>query len=271
MPLGHASRQNGDHVGLFGSDAEHEAGSSDQDVVESALAATIEVRSRSGLGSGFLLEKSGLAVTARHVVEERNRSAREVKVRVFLPDRQTLDTTATVFSSHRRLDYALLWLKEPGPYPALHAGHPEQLRPPDVVFALGSPSGLSNTVSRGIVGSPCRSLGDVEYIQTDAAISEGNSGGPMIDRLGRAVGINLMGLTSEHGSVDAARFALPMDYIWTDVKKALDLGKEHYLCSFYCRSCGHTEYERPAWYCRTCGVKTHGSHAPRRARSRGIA
>ena len=232
------------------------AGSSDQDVVETALAATIEVRTQEGLGSGFLVDQRGLAVTARHVVDESGRSAREVAVRVFLGDGQVRDTSAVVFNSHRYLDYALLWLTEPGPYRSLELGNPAKLRHTEVVFALGSPSGLSKTVSRGIVSNPRAIMGGIEYIQTDAAISGGNSGGPLIDRAGNVIGINVMGLRSEGGSVDAAHFAVPLDYLWSDITAAWDRGKDACLASSYCRGCGHTEYAAPTWYCRTCGLET---------------
>jgi len=156
--------------------------------------------------------------------------------------KETRETKATVFSSHRCLDYALLWVRDAGPHPTLTLGTPGELRHTDVVFAIGSPSGLSRTVSRGIVSNPKAVLGGVEYIQTDAAISGGNSGGPMIDRHGRVVGINVMGMASQHGSVDAANFALPLDYIWNDLEEAWTRGMEDCLTSYYCRSCGHTEY-----------------------------
>ena len=231
-------------------------GPSDQDVVETALAATIEVHAQDGLGSGFVVEQRGLAVTARHVVDEGGRSAREVTVRVFLAGGQTRDTTAVVFNSHRYLDYALLWLAEPGPYPTLSLGNPGGLRHTDVVFALGSPSGLSKTASRGIVSNPRAAMQGIEYIQTDAAISGGNSGGPLIDRTGHAMGINVLGLRSESGSVDAAHFAVPLDYLWSDIKRAWERGREACINAPYCRSCGHTEYTEPTWYCRACGLKT---------------
>jgi len=233
-------------------------GRSDQDVVEAALSATVEIHTDMGLGSGFLVDQRGLAVTARHVVDEGSLSAREVGVRVFLPDGRTHETSAVVFNSHRYLDYALLWLTDPGPYPVLRLGTPAKLRHTEVVFALGSPSGLSKTVSRGIVSNPRAAVGSVEYIQTDAAISGGNSGGPLIDRRGEVMGINVMGLRSESGSVDAAHFAVPLDYLWSDITVAWDRGKDVCLASSYCRSCGHTEYASPTWYCRTCGLQAHG-------------
>jgi len=150
----------------------------DPQIVEDALSATIEIRTEHGLGSGFIVHSAGLAVTARHVVEEPGGSARTVQVRVFGDSGAPQDGPATVFQSHRTLDYAFLWLCGPGPYPILTLGEPGRLRHTDTVFALGSPSGLAKTVSRGIVSNPCATQRGVEYIQTDAAVSPGNSGGP---------------------------------------------------------------------------------------------
>jgi ribosomal protein L37E len=70
----------------------------------------------------------------------------------------------------------------------------------------------------------------------------------------------VIGLSSPTGSVDAANFALPLDYLWNDLKEASTKGKQECLVSFYCRSCGHTEYARPTWYCRTCGLHVRGTH-----------
>ena len=221
----------------------------DPQIVEDALSATIEIRTEHGLGSGFIVHSAGLAVTARHVVEEPGGSARTVQVRVFGDSGAPQDGPATVFQSHRTLDYAFLWLSGPGPYAILTLGEPGRLRHTDTVFALGSPSGLAKTVSRGIVSNPCATQRGVEYIQTDAAVSAGNSGGPLIDAAGRVVGINLWIMID----VDAARFALPLDYLWGDIKTAWDQGREKCLGAFYCRSCGHTEYYSRTWYCRACG------------------
>jgi S1-C subfamily serine protease len=194
--------------------------------VEKALAATIEVRTERGLGTGFILNKLGLVVTAWHVVDDHGLGSRKVLVRL-LPDQPGERVIpVTVFSGSTSLDFALLWLDTPGPYRTLTAGDSLKLRHADVVFAMGSPSGLSNTVSRGVVSNPRAVHRDIRYIQTDAAISAGNSGGPLIDEHGRVVGINLMTLSNARGDIDAAHFALPVDYLLDDVKDALRRGRE---------------------------------------------
>ena len=244
-------------MGLWGHKDAPSTDSVDPDIVERALAATIEVRTEYGLGSGFVVTEGGLAVTARHVVEEPAGSARTVQVRLHGASGTSHDTTAAVFQSHRVLDFALVWLLGPGPFPTLPIGEPGRLRHTDTVFALGSPSGLAQTVSRGIVSNPCACLRGVEYVQTDAAISGGNSGGPLVNAQGQVVGINLLGLrTSEGGDIDAAHFALPLDYIFADINEAARQGRERCLSTFYCRSCGHAEYELATWYCRACGLQT---------------
>ena len=193
---------------------------------ERALTATVEIKAGRSLGTGFILSEEGLAVTARHVIDGTGSSGASVQVRLFANQPGERMTSAIVFFAHPSLDYALLWLDAPGPYPTLAVGEPKALRYTDVVFALGSPCGLSNTVSRGVISNPHAILQGIEYIQTDAAISEGNSGGPLIDEHGRVVGINLMGLASSLGDIDAAHFALPLDYLLDDVNDALRRGRE---------------------------------------------
>jgi len=244
-------------LGFWGHKDAPSTDTADPGTIERALAATIEIRTDYGLGSGFVVTPNGLAVTARHVVEGPGGSARTVQVRFHGAAGSFHDTTAAVFQSHRVLDFALVWLLGPGPYPTVPIGEAAKLRHTDTVFALGSPSGLAQTVSRGIVSNPCARLQGVEYLQTDAAISGGNSGGPLVNAEGQVVAINLMGLrTSEGGDVDAAHFALPLDYIFGDINEAARQGREKCLSLFYCRSCGHVEYELATWYCRACGLQT---------------
>ena len=194
--------------------------------IEKAVAATVEVwtRRRKGAsqGTGFIVADRGLVVTACHVVGQPGRMARRVQVRLHPGLRGERVLPAYVFRWDAQLDYALLWL-DGGRCPTLALGAPGKLRYTDVVFAIGSPYGLSNTVSRGVVSNPRASIGRVRYIQTDAAMSPGNSGGPLVDEAGRVVGINLL-VRSE--LVDAGHFALPISYVMSDVKTAIHLGRD---------------------------------------------
>jgi serine protease Do len=222
----------------------------DPDAVTYAVGATVEVIANRGFGSGFIVHPEGLVVTARHVVEEDRRSLRSVRVRLNAGTVRDVTISGVIFRSHRPLDYALLWLTEGGPYPYLPLGKPKNLRFAQNVLAIGCPSGLSNTVSSGIISNPAQRYRGIECIQTNADIDHGNSGGPLIAADG-VVGITVWGL----GQVNAARFAVPIDYLTEDLFAAALAGRERCLSAHYCRSCGYTDYTQPTWYCRNCGVR----------------
>lgn len=216
------------------------------DIAEYALSATVEVLTNSGSGSGFVIHTNGLVVTGRHVVEEDGYSLRKVQIR--FSDERTFD--GIVFRSHRQLDFALIWLLADGPFPTLKIGDPKNLRHAQTVLAIGAPSGLRNTVTRGIVSNPNQDFRFIECIQTDASIDHGNSGGPLVNYDG-VVGITLWGL----GNVDSAKFAVPIDYLTEDIQSAVNLGTARCLKATYCPACGYNDYSQPTWYCRNCGVQ----------------
>jgi S1-C subfamily serine protease len=215
-----------------------------------AVPATVAITTESSSGSGFLIHPDGLVVTARHVLTEGDYSLRSVQVSLSpgLPNEQTVE--GIVFRSHRQLDYALLWLLADGPFPTLPLGDPQALAHAQPVLAVGSPSGLHNTVSLGIVSNPRQRRRGIEYIQTDTAIDPGNSGGPLIADDG-VVGISQWILQG----VGAAKFALPIDYLRDDIAQAISLGRDACLMARYCPACGNTDLAEPTWFCRTCGIQ----------------
>ena len=215
------------------------------DLAEKSLRATVEIFTDTAQGSGFIINPDGLVVTGRHVVEEDGISLRTVKVR--LSDGK--ETTGTVFRSHRQLDFALLWLKSKGPFPSLQIGNPHALRPAQTVLAIGSPLGLSKTVTQGIVSNPNQLCRFVECIQTDTIIGHGNSGGPLIAADG-VVGIMLWGL----GDVGSAHFAVPIDYLTEDINEAIRYGKKGCVQAQYCPLCGFVEFVEATRFCRSCGL-----------------
>jgi S1-C subfamily serine protease len=222
------------------------------DPITAAVAATVEIFTDIGTGSGFIVHPDGLVVTGRHVVSsEEGVSLRRVKVRLFSQQNNELTVEGTVFRSHRRLDFALLWLDGPGPYPTLPLGDPQQARHTQTVYAIGAPAGLPNTVSRGIISNPLARFNEVECLQSDAAIDRGNSGGPLVTEAGQAIGINLWGL----GDFDAAKFSVPVDYLKDDLKTAIQAGREACLKAAYCLVCGFADFAQPTWFCRNCGVQ----------------
>jgi S1-C subfamily serine protease len=228
-----------------------EAGVDLADVAERAVAGTLTIATPDGIGSGFVVHEDGLVVTGCHVVSDEGRGAlRTVDVR--LADDRELE--GTVFRFHRRLDFALLWLTESGPFPSIAIGNALALRAAETVLAIGSPSAFRNTVSRGIVSNPRQVNDGVQWIQTDASIDPGNSGGPLVNRVGEAVGINLW----IWGSVGSGKFALPIDYVTGDIEQAIRWGKDRCLQLKCCPECGFTEGDRPTWFCRNCGVRSAG-------------
>ncbi|MBX3607929.1 MAG: Do family serine endopeptidase [Piscinibacter sp.] len=157
-----------------------------------------------GQGSGFIVGSDGLVLTNAHVVRE----AREVTVK--LADRR--EFSAKVLGSDPVTDVAVLRIDAKG-LPTVRLGDPGQLEVGDPVLAIGAPFGLEQTATQGIVSAKGRSLpGDavVPFIQTDAAVNPGNSGGPLFDGTGAVVGINAQ-IYSQTGGYQGLSFAIPIN------------------------------------------------------------
>jgi serine protease Do len=170
---------------------------------------------RRALGSGFVIHPSGYVVTNAHVVE------RSASVQVRLASGRRL--TGTVVGRDRRVDLALLKVEAPEPLPVLPLGDSERLAVGELVLALGHPFGLEQTVSLGIVsrkGAPLQAAAPgFDFIQTDAAVNPGNSGGPLVDMSGQVVGVNTM--AARNGSIG---FAIPINLIKTLLPQLLAKG-----------------------------------------------
>ena len=157
-----------------------------------------------GLGSGFIISADGLVLTNAHVVRE----AKEVTVK--LADRR--EFSAKVLGSDPTTDIAVLRIKATG-LPTVRLGDARQLEVGDPVLAIGQPYGLEQTATQGIVSAKGRSLpGDavVPFIQTDAAVNPGNSGGPLFDGSGAVVGINAQ-IYSQSGGFQGLSFSIPIN------------------------------------------------------------
>ncbi len=157
-----------------------------------------------GQGSGFIISGDGLVLTNAHVVRE----AKQVTVK--LSDRR--EYAATVLGSDPATDIAVLKIEAKG-LPTVALGDARSLQVGDPVLAIGSPFGFEQTATQGIVSAKGRSLpGDsyVPFIQTDAAVNPGNSGGPLFDAGGRVVGINAQ-IYSRSGGFQGLAFAIPID------------------------------------------------------------
>lgn len=155
-----------------------------------------------GVGSGFVLSADGFVMTNAHVVE----GAEEVFV--TLTDKR--EFKARVVGADKRSDVALVKIEATG-LTSVRIGDVNRLKVGEWVMAIGSPFGLENTVTAGIVSAKARDTGDlVPLIQTDVAINPGNSGGPLINLRGEVVGINSQ-IYSRSGGFMGISFAIPID------------------------------------------------------------
>lgn len=164
-------------------------------------------RSNTSLGSAVVIDAEGYLVTNYHVV------AGATEIRVQMADGRI--ASPTIVGVDAETDLAVLKV-DLGALTAIPLGRSDQLRIGDVVLAIGNPYGLSKTVTQGIVSATGRGLLGLNtfenFIQTDAAINEGNSGGALINSLGELVGINTAVLAQDTGT-EGISFAIPVDLV----------------------------------------------------------
>jgi serine protease Do len=167
-----------------------------------------------GAGSGFIVSDDGYILTNAHVVMD----ADDVTVR--LSDRR--EFPAKVIGADERSDVAVIKI-DAQHLPTVRIGDPQQLRPGEWVLAIGSPFGLENSATAGIVSATSRAVGGegsyVPFIQTDVAVNPGNSGGPLFNMRGEVVGMNSM-IFSRTGGYMGLSFAVPID-VANDVREQL--------------------------------------------------
>ena len=168
---------------------------------------------RRGMGSGFIVEPDGVILTNAHVVD----GADEVRVRLI--DRR--EFKGKVLGVDKPSDIAVVKIEAKG-LPAVKLGDPSKIRVGEWVLAIGSPFGFENTVTAGIVSATSRSLPEgtyVPFIQTDAAVNPGNSGGPLFNLKGEVVGVASQ-IYSRTGGYQGLAFAIPID-VAASVKQEL--------------------------------------------------
>ncbi len=172
------------------------------------------------LGSGFIIDASGLVVTNNHVIDNAD------DITVTLHDGR--EFTASVKGRDRETDLAVLQLDGSGVrFPYVDFGDSDAARVGDWVIAIGNPFGLGGTVTVGIVSARNRDINSGQYddfIQTDAAINRGNSGGPLFDMNGKVVGVNTAIYSQTGGSVGVG-FAVPSDLADSVVTQLLSFGE----------------------------------------------
>jgi len=169
-------------------------------------------------GSGFFISQDGYVVTNNHVVENAE------TIKVVMKDETELE--ATVVGRDEATDIAVLKVKGRGPFPYVNFENSAKPRVGDWVIAVGNPFGLGGTATAGIISAYGRDIGEnfVDYIQIDAPINRGNSGGPTFDVYGRVIGVNTAIFSPTGGSVGIG-FAIPAEVADAISKQLINGGK----------------------------------------------
>ena len=166
-------------------------------------------RKVSSLGSGFVIDgKEGLIVTNNHVIDGAD------EIWITFPDGKKLKVIEIV-GRDRKTDLALLKVKSRKPLPFVELGPSHGLRVGDWVMAIGNPFGLGGSLTLGIISAKQRDINAGpydEFLQTDASINKGNSGGPLFDMTGKVVGVNTAIISPNGGSIGIG-FATPSDIV----------------------------------------------------------
>jgi serine protease Do len=171
-----------------------------------------------GLGSGFLVDASGYVVTNNHVVDD------ATTITVTLPDERQFD--ATLIGRDEKTDLALLKIGDGENLPYVSLGDSDRTRVGDWVLAIGNPFGLGGTATAGIVSARGRDIQSGpydDYIQIDAPINSGNSGGPVFNAAGEVIGVNTAIYSPSGGSVGIG-FAIPANQVKTIVAELRERG-----------------------------------------------
>jgi len=173
--------------------------------------AVVQVRTPSGLGSGFFINEDGFLITNFHVIENET----QISVEVYHQRNGELDRKTykqvRIIALNKFADLALLKVDDPGAprfkYVAL--GSADALSVGEKVFAIGSPLGLERTVTEGILSTKTREMAGTLYLQTTAQINPGNSGGPLLNMSGEVIGVTNMKATAGEG----LGFAIPVESV----------------------------------------------------------
>jgi serine protease Do len=176
-------------------------------------------RKSNSLGSGFVIDPSGIIITNNHVIADAN------DITVIFTDGQKLK--AEIIGKDPKVDVAVLKVKPEKPLKSVKFGDSDKMRVGDWVMAVGNPFGLGGSVSAGIVSARNRNIesGPYDnYIQTDAAINKGNSGGPLFNMDGEVIGINTAILSPSGGSIGIG-FATPSDTVMPVVDQLQKFGE----------------------------------------------
>lgn len=199
-----------------------------------------KVNTSSGSGSSFYMKQHDMVITNYHVVEGHKK--------VALESTQREKYVANVVLVDPRYDIAFLKVQEKLDLPEVTLGDIEGLMEKDSVHIVGHPFGMPLTITEGVISCKQQALGNTDYIQTDAAVNPGNSGGPMFNQQGQIIGIT----TCKFHHADNVGFALPIDKL----KEELERYDEQKPAGFVaiCPDCSHYLSE-PNEYCDRCGTE----------------
>lgn len=184
-------------------------------VAEKAIPAVVSIEAGAATGSGFIIDKEGRIITNYHVIDK------APTLRVYLPDKRIF--SAQVIGFDAETDVALIKIKGDN-LPVATLGDSDNLKIGQKVAAIGSPFGLESTITTGIVSAKHRSRGHTiyrDFIQTDANVNPGNSGGPLVDLDGNVIGINTFILAKSEG----LGFSIPINLAKRIVDELLTKGK----------------------------------------------
>lgn len=174
-----------------------------------------------GQGSGVIVSKEGHVVTNHHVVADQQ------KIRITLHGGKSY--TARFIGEDRLLDVAVLKIDDKGPFQPLKLGDSSQVQVGQLVFAVGNPFGLGETVTQGIISAKERSISDNQrdLFQTDAAINPGNSGGPLVNLRGEIIGINvaIFSPDRQNPGFQGVGFSIPSNDVRDAIEQILERGR----------------------------------------------
>lgn len=192
-------------------------------------------------GTGFYLRQYGLIVTNEHVIRDNQE--------VVVQGEQLSKQLAKVVYTDLRHDLAFLMVNEVSELPEVPLADPDALSIGDVVIAIGHPFGLKLTTTRGIVSNMSYDRGGVFYIQHDAALNPGNSGGPLVNEQGQIAGVNTFMIKNGQN----IGFSLPVRYLWASLE---EYQSRHGKIAARCEACGNLVFEDTIDqdYCPHCGA-----------------
>lgn len=239
IPRDQVARILADDEGLYREQDSGEQRSLD-DNIGAVSEAVVLVRTPVGLGSGFVIHPEGYLITNDHVVE----GSTELTVVVY---RQATDglrkdeyKRIRIVATSALLDLALIKIEpdDPEEFVTVPLGDSGALSQGDGVFAVGNPLGLERTLSEGIVSLKSRLLGGQTYVQTTAALSPGNSGGPLFNMAGEVIGVNSLKIVAQ--GAEGLSFSIPINRV-----KAFIEDQEAYAFDTLNANSGHRYYAPP--------------------------